>query len=352
MATDLVKKLRSMIANVEEALSYFQPLQHKGELYGDRKYTPESLKMALRILLNEFSDLIETKFFEGLPIGERNEITKLLASLLVSTHRREYNQTAVHADELKMLVRDYQAKMLTESRRLLETVAEWQQRSSELKSLIETARDKSQEIFTDAAEHEEALRRITERYEGKLNKYTSEQDKAKEEAKALIADVKGALEPATVAGLSAAFTERYNTNKVWWKVGRNFFWLLAAAVSIGGALWAIYTLLSGESLKVGDYIARILIMPPAILAAWFCATRYVRYTNITEDYGYKSVLAKSMVAFLDQFQDRSEERELYLKTVLTQLFQDPLRKRHDMEHPAAGFLRRNKRTEKGDEGEK
>jgi len=351
MATELVDRLRALIANVEEAFLYFHPQQRQGELYGNRKYTPESLEMAIRLLLNELSDLIETRFFGALSTDGQSEMVNILKNINTHMHQQKYNQAANHVDELKVLIRDYQSKILPGHQDLLAVVSKWQVRSSELQSLLETANAKSQEIIAGVAEHDRALQRLTKKYEERLNKYTDEQDKAKEEAKTLIANVKSALGPATVAGLSAAFTERYNANMERRRVVSNFLWVLAAGVSIGGALWAIYTLLSGKSLEVGDYIARILIMPPAIWAAWFCATRYVRYNNITEDYGYKSVLAKSMVAFLGQFQ-KDEERELYLKTVLQQLFQDPLRKRHDMEHPAASFLRRDKRPEKVDESDK
>lgn len=352
MATDRVKKLRSMIANVEETLSYFQPLQHKGELYGDRKYTPESLEMALRILLNEFSDLIETKFFESLPIGERNEITKLLASLVVSTHRREYNQAANHADELKVLIRDYRAKMLLEPEALSAALEKWQESSSQIDSLMKNLDVQSQQIrklFAESQNRDEGLQQIEEAHKAKLNEYSEQQREALSEINNLKEEAKAALHYTVPAGISADFTKRYTSNKKWWKAGLNFLWLLMAGVSIGGALWAIYWLLPKMGIELEDYIAKLTIMIPAIGVAWFCATRYARYSNITEDYGFKAILARSMVAFLNQFQDK--ERAIYLTTVLTQLFQDPLRKRHDTKHPAESILRSITRSKQDSEGD-
>ena len=60
-------------------------------------------------------------------------------------------------------------------------------------------------------------------------------------------------------------------------------------------------------------MARIAIMSVMISAAWFCAAQYVRYRNTLDDYGYKSILAKSMVAFLDQFKAAERKRTLFDK---------------------------------------
>ena len=91
-----------------------------------------------------------------------------------------------------------------------------------------------------------------------------------------------------------------------------------------------------SDLTIGMSIARIAIMSVTISAVWFCAAQYVRYKNTLDDYGYKSMLAKSMIGFLDQFQ-KPEEREYYLQTVLREIHQDPLRKKHDVDTPTSKF---------------
>ncbi|MGZ5245297.1 MAG: hypothetical protein ACXWEY_01790 [Bacteroidia bacterium] len=72
-------------------------------------------------------------------------------------------------------------------------------------------------------------------------------------------------------------------------------------------------------------------MPLPIAGAIFCANQYVRQKNIIEDYAYKMVLAKSIVGFSEQIRkDNSPDEEYthYIKTVLNEIHNDPLRRRH------------------------
>jgi len=175
-----------------------------------------------------------------------------------------------------------------------------------------------------------------EEYERRLTEYGEQQKEYLERAENLIKSARDALGYTTATGLSASFTERYLEEKKKWIW--NFLWLFASAISVGGALWLGYDLLVDQSaLTAGLAIARTAAASAAISAAWFCASQFVRNKNTSDDYGYKSVLAKSMVAFLDQFQDQGE-REAYLRTVLGQIHQDPMRKKHDVDTHFSSFF--------------
>ena len=119
---------------------------------------------------------------------------------------------------------------------------------------------------------------------------------------------------------------------------------------IGIGIWLVT---SAEAIGFGLVLSRVAILSLSLSAAWFCAAQYVKHKNTLEDYGYKAVLSKSMVAFLDQL--KGEERERYLEMVLLQIHQDPLRKKHDVDTPISkifGMFRREKKNKQLDPKEK
>lgn len=73
------------------------------------------------------------------------------------------------------------------------------------------------------------------------------------------------------------------------------------------------------------------MLPLAWAAAWFCSSQYLKQKTLIEDYGYKLVLAQSLVGFSEEFlkykDDESEAYKVYVEKVLNQLLQDPLRSR-------------------------
>jgi len=147
-----------------------------------------------------------------------------------------------------------------------------------------------------------------------------------------------ALSNAAVVGVSGAIHERYEEEKKKGKI--NLCWLVAAAVTAGVAVWIGHLTIAGQGqTTIGAVVARIAMMSVAISAAWFCASQYVRYRNTLDDYGYKSVLARSIIAFLDQFKENPKERENYLSMVLGEIHRDPLRKNHDVDSPTTRLFR-------------
>lgn len=176
-------------------------------------------------------------------------------------------------------------------------------------------------------------------FEKKLAEYESDHQKILEEAKSLIKAAEDALGLRTTEGISAAFIERYREEKGKWL--SNISWLLASAAFVVGSAYHGYSLLTdlfaGPGANSGDLtlvsvISKLAILSVPIYAAWFCASQYVRSKNTADDYGYKSVLAQSMLGFRAQF-EKPEEKTEYMKDVLKQIHQDPLRKKHDVETP-------------------
>lgn len=83
-----------------------------------------------------------------------------------------------------------------------------------------------------------------------------------------------------------------------------------------------------------NLIGRLSMIPFTIAGAIFCANQYTKQKNIIEDYAYKTVLAKSIIAFSEELREKSPERYTeYLSTMLKEIHQDPLRKRGKDKEP-------------------
>lgn len=217
---------------------------------------------------------------------------------------------------------------------------------SEIESLLTQDADRSEQIealLSDAKSHGEVIDTFSEKvlsretqlekqeqttktYTSKLGQFKTDHLKYLGEAKALIESAKLALEYKTAEGLSAAFTEQFTKASapiltVGWIVLSGIF--VISSVSMG--IW----LVSDTSLGLGAIVGRISLLPILIGGAWFSAGQYVKQKNIAEDYAYKSTLAKSIVGFSDQLSGeagKGEEYSHYIKSVLTQIHNDPLRK--------------------------
>lgn len=227
------------------------------------------------------------------------------------------------------------------------------EKHSELDALLSADKVRSEQIeqiLTNSKSHEEIIDNFstkvtsresqlekqevaTQQYKEKLEEFKAEREDYLSEARELIESAKLALEYKTAEGLSAAFTEQYNkANEAEFKNR----WLISAGVfvlvSVGLGIWL--TVENDVSLEI--IVARISLLPILIAAAWFSARQYVKQKNIEEDYAYKAVLAKSIVGFSEQLStesDKGEDYSYFIKSVLTQMHQDPLRK-HTSKDPA------------------
>lgn len=226
----------------------------------------------------------------------------------------------------------------------LATLGDFHNRVSQLEILEKQVRGNSEtvnELLNSAKSHEEIVKNFsqqvstrtqemtnqaakTSEYDERLISYADKMDEIREAAEGLIQQARDALGYTTAVGISAAFDERYKEDK---KSSVHWIWAGAAGfLVIASILVGVWFWVKGSG-DLSTTLSRITIMSVAISAAWFCASQYVKSKNIMEDYGYKAVLTKSMVAFLDQLE--GTEREKYLAMVLLEIHKDPLRKRHD-----------------------
>jgi len=170
----------------------------------------------------------------------------------------------------------------------------------------------------------------TENYETALSEYSKEYERILKESQLLIDKSLQALQYSTSEGISTAFLEQYkiaNTkiNRVLWLVGAGVFIILTLLLGI----WILTGWGIDKNMNpVISIIGRLSLIPFTLLASLFCANQYIKQKNLIEDYAYKSVLAKSMVAFSEELRVKDSARYAeYLSTVLREIHQDPLRKR-------------------------
>ena len=199
---------------------------------------------------------------------------------------------------------------------------------------VEEERETFDEFMEKIDDREKVLAKqneATENYEKKLEAYDKDQQKKMKEVAELIEKARQALQYTTAAGMSAAFQEQYDkTNdkwaKRWWLIFAVIF--LAITIFIGAWIVTGWGIKGDSSTQLFSLIGRLSMVPFTILAAIFCANQYVKQKNLAEDYAYKAVLTKSIVAFSEELRENDEKGySEYISTVLKEIHQDPLRKR-------------------------
>jgi hypothetical protein len=154
----------------------------------------------------------------------------------------------------------------------------------------------------------------------------------------LINQAEKALNLKSAEGISAAFSS-YLTSSNDKKNLRN--WMIGASVFILAALALTVWIVSGKWIEhpdaISSIIGRVVAVAISITGATFCAKQYVKQKNIIEDYAYKSVLSKSIVAFTEEIKKRDSTKVAdYLTQVLGEIHQDPLRQREKHEEKENG----------------
>jgi len=264
-----------------------------------------------------------------------------------------FSETINSLDNIKSQIDAYHgnlkerlSQLESEEGRLQKLIEEIEEKNEKINSLLDKFAKQSVEIeslLTDSRSHEEIIDSFskkviqredqlkeqehrTEKFNEALAQYKYIQEKYLEEASELIESAKIALEYKTAEGLSAAFTEKYNESK---NDGSTKGWIIASALfliaAIGIGIWTV----SEKDLEIEAIVARVSLIPMLIAGAWFGASQYIKQKNLAEDYAYKSVLTKSMVGFSEQLSGdkrKGEEYTHYIKSVLNEIHNDPLRR--------------------------
>ena len=150
----------------------------------------------------------------------------------------------------------------------------------------------------------------------------------------LITSAENALNLKSTEGISAAFNTKETESSEWYKT---VWWIVGAALFLLSALGIVIFMIQNTEAKdipiseiIRQTITRIVALSILITGATFCAKQYIKQKNIAEDYAYKAVLSKSIVAFTSEIKNKDANKVAeYLTKVLNEIHKDPLRERNN-----------------------
>lgn len=339
METTSIKAIKEHNIKLQESIDNFKKYHIENAIdIHEVKYGPENeyclndIIDSTQRVIDNLSFLTENHdfFVQTSTHAERNDIKNSMSYMINYISNRSYGNLISTLETLKTRIRLYELYINKD-------------RFVELSGEIENLRNTSTQIFgqiekqtkeqktildnnTNAIiEHEETIKNYKETYSVKLS-----------EAEKLIEEAKLALNYKNAQGLSAAFSSQLQDSQskcktISWIVGSAFFILATLVIGV----WIItgwgmdYDAVNGNNTRmIYNLIGRLSMIPFTITGAIFCANQYTKQKNIIEDYAYKTVLAKSIIAFSEELRDKSPERYTeYLSTILKEIHQDPLRKR-------------------------
>lgn len=207
-----------------------------------------------------------------------------------------------------------------------------------LKNLSGAIKNHSDQLSQQKIKHKQ--------YNDEIKSYRNEKNTALKEVERIKEEAKNAMKLGEASGVSAALQAQYDEIKGKKQTGLNSVF----NIFIGARIWVLGALLFGliaiglgvwlgisGDLENSIIVARISLIFISLTGAWFCAGQYVKISNIATDYAYKVSLAKSIVAFSEQFKNEDENDtsyQDYIKKILDEIHQHPLRDHKQQESVA------------------
>lgn len=259
-------------------------------------------------------------------VQDAEEIKEFIDSLKIKVEEDAENISAISekADELKSKYEQDESEIEEKSNSITESEQEIENRKKEILAFASNIEDNEEKLET-------IYNKLKDSIELELSNKLSK-------ANSLIEQAKNALELKQTEGIAKAYSSRLSKiseskNKSYWLIGASIFVLITFLFGLlltGGQikLWELELGFS-KTENIGYIIGRIALTFIGISGAVFCANRFVILRNLEEDYEYKVVLTKSILAFSNKIKeiDKTKVAE-YLTQVLNELHKDPLRSRN------------------------
>lgn len=267
----------------------------------------------------------------------------------IETNSQQTDETVTEIEGQKEKFDAEYKELLTNKTELVQQISQLKQQQTEFQNLLSTVNSTNnqiQQLFNNAKSNEKIIITFSENiskrenqlseqeiktkeYLEKLAEFTAERELKLTEAKKLINSAKDALRFKSAEGISAAFSTQYDkADEKWSKIG----WLIGAIafliIALGLGIWVITGWQIENPDSITTIIGRFALISLSILGALFSANQYVKQKNLAEDYAYKTVLSKSLIAFSEELRDKSPDKySEYISVVLNEIHKDPLRKR-------------------------
>ncbi|MGP1460860.1 MAG: hypothetical protein ACTTKF_04685 [Bacteroides sp.] len=285
--------------------------------------------------LEQISQLLEDAKKDRERIIEISDNATEKANTIV-TKEKEISELLTQSETTKTEIESVRDEL----KRVASAIQEDYTESSKAKSQTITHREEVQEFVEEIQGHQDAIEKQAEqfkRFEAVLEQNKIEQKQYLDDALKLINESKQALSYTTSVGLSTSFDTQCKALRGW-KGSKLWSWLVAAVIAIIGVIcigiWLItehHQPINGDTSAIWiQIVGKISMIPLLVTATIFCAKQYGKQKRLLEDYSYKLVLARSMVAFSEELKDKDPDKHKeYLSMVLHEILQDPLRYRVD-----------------------
>ena len=266
----------------------------------------------------------------------------------ISNLRRAYARAIGNLDDLTEKVKTIE-KNYNDSQELIKEVVENKieiddklnksNKNLETSRIIHSQIEKSDQEIQNIKKEILAFKSNIESYKNDINSSTESSnsiimdfERMRDNVDKLIADAEAALQLKSSQGISAALSTQYeNENKRIKKVS----WLFASVVFLLFALIGVLLLLIDfefENLKivndgVNSIVARVVFVGISITGATFSANQYNKQKYLADNYAYKLVLAKSILAFTKEIKKYNPDKAAdYMKDVLSEINKSPIEK--------------------------
>lgn len=283
------------------------------ESYKDEVKKLADIRKKYRNILDEVSQINEVK----------NEIQESFDAIQLS----KKSITEIESDTKNKLSEIEEVESIAKKNN--DAIIESREKVKEYEQEIESKKLSINSFSDNIDEYKTAIDKLKQNADYVLNK--------KAEIDVIISNAEKALKLNSAIGISAAFSSQYDRadQQAKLKIGKQTYslWIVGALVFIFAAIGITIWIAAGSfENSNGSWIsllaARIVAVAITITGATFCTKQYIKQQNIAEDYAYKAVLSKSIVAFTDEIKKKDEQQVAeYLTKVLDEIHKDPLRER-------------------------
>ena len=167
MTIGTIANIKEQIAQIDEQLPTLIPKDLEDQVYGtEGEYTPRALKAGIRAILSDIRGLANapTKFVRLSTYDEREQIGQYLGSISSALHNRNYQETSIHIDHLKTIIRSYHVRGSSETKEELESmIGEIHGMHTELQEKLDEAQGRMREQSDEIGEFVEKVTSVLSR---------------------------------------------------------------------------------------------------------------------------------------------------------------------------------------------